>query len=61
LTPTDSQLNDFLNEVHQIACLEPSIVEHIDENLDLHARKKKLLRLANAQFLAEVFKTSEVT
>src|SRR6202049_1237582 len=52
LTPIDSQLNDFLNEIHQIACLEPSIVERIDEDLDLHARKKKLLRLADAQFLA---------
>jgi hypothetical protein len=52
LTPIDSQLNDFLNEIHQIGCLEPSIVERIDEDLDLHAKKKKLLRLADAQFLA---------
>jgi hypothetical protein len=52
LTPIGTQLNDFLNEIHQIACLEPSIVEHIDEDLDLHAKKKKLLRLADAQFLA---------
>src|SRR5260370_26735914 len=52
LTPLNSQLNDFLNEVHQIARLEPSIVERIDEDLDLHAKKKKLLRLADAQFLA---------
>jgi hypothetical protein len=52
LTPIDTQLNDFLNEIHQIACLEPSIVERIDEDLDLHAKKKKLLRLADAQFLA---------
>jgi hypothetical protein len=52
LTPIDSQLNDFLNEIHQIACLEPCIVERIDEDLDLHAKKKKLLRLADAEFLA---------
>jgi hypothetical protein len=52
LTPIDSQLNDFLNEIHQIALLEPSIVECIDEELDLHAKKKKLLRLADAEFLA---------
>jgi hypothetical protein len=52
LTPIDSQLNDFLNEIHQIASLEPSIVERIDEDLDLHAKRKKLLRLADAQFLA---------
>jgi hypothetical protein len=45
-------LNDFLNEIHQIACFEPSIVEHIDEDLDLHAKKKKLLRLADVEFLA---------
>jgi len=52
LTPIDSRLNDFLNEIHQIARLEPSIVERIDEDLDLHAKKKKLLRLIDAQFLA---------
>src|SRR5208282_830104 len=52
LTPIDSQLNDFLNEIHQIAIFEPSIVERIDEDLDLHAKKKKLERLADAQFLA---------
>src|SRR6266481_890331 len=46
-TPIDSQLNDFLIEIHQIARLEPSIVERIDEDLDLHAKKKKLLRLAS--------------
>ena len=48
LTPIDSQLNDFLNEIHQIALLEPAIVERIDEDLDLHAKKKKLLRLTDA-------------
>jgi hypothetical protein len=52
LTAIDTQLNDFLNEIHQIASLAPSIVERIDEDLDLHAKKKKLLRLADAQFLA---------
>ena len=52
LTPIDSQLNDFLNEIHRIVLLEPSIVERIDEDLDLHAKKKKLLRLADAEFLA---------
>jgi hypothetical protein len=52
LTPLDSQLNDFLNEIHQIARFEPSIVERIDTDLDLHAKKKKLQRLVDAQFLA---------
>ena len=52
LTPLDSQLNDFLNVVHQIARWKPSIVERIDEDLDLHAKKKKRLRLIDAQFLA---------
>src|ERR1700738_2491633 len=51
LTPIDSQLNDFLNEIHQIAIFEPSIVERIDEDLDLHAKKKKPQRLADEQFL----------
>jgi hypothetical protein len=45
-------LNDFLNEIHLIARFDPSIVERIDEDLDLHAKKKKLLRLADSQFLA---------
>src|SRR5258708_7436272 len=52
LTPVDSALHDFLQEVHQIARAVPAIVERIDEDLDLHAKKKKLLRLADAQFLA---------
>jgi hypothetical protein len=52
LTPIDSQLNDFLNAIHQIARWEPSIVESIDQDLDVHAKKKKLLRLVDEQFLA---------
>ena len=52
LTPIDSQLNDFLKEIHHIACFEPSIVERIDQDLDLHAKKKKLVRLVDEQFLA---------
>ena len=36
LTPIDSQLNDFLNEIHQIACFEPSIVEHIEPSIVEH-------------------------
>jgi hypothetical protein len=41
LTPIDSQLNDFLNEIHLIALFAPSIVERIDEDLDRHAKKEK--------------------
>jgi hypothetical protein len=52
LTPIDSQLNDFLNEIHQIARWETTIVECIDQDLDVHAKKKKLLRLVDEQFLA---------
>ena len=51
LTPIDSQLNDFLNEIHQIVRMEPSIVERIDEDLDLRAKEKKLLRVVDEQFL----------
>src|SRR5262249_10926094 len=50
LTPTDSQLDDFLNEIHQIACLEPSIVERIDEDLDLHAKKKVSIEFSCLRF-----------
>ena len=52
LTPIDSQLNDFLNEIHQIALRAPAIVESIDRDLDVHAKKKKLLRIIDEQFLA---------
>jgi hypothetical protein len=41
----NNPLSDFSNEIHQIARFEPAIVERIDEDLDLHARKKKLLRI----------------
>jgi hypothetical protein len=40
------------NLANQIARFEPSIVERIDTDLDLHAKKKKLQRLVDAQFLA---------
>jgi hypothetical protein len=33
-------------------------VERIDEDLDLHAKKKKLLRLADAEFPTKVQKLS---
>ncbi len=49
--PLNNPLSDFLNEIHQIARFEPAIVERMDEDLDLHARTKKLLRLADARFL----------
>jgi hypothetical protein len=52
LTPIDSRLHDFLNGIHQIARFDPSIVERIEVDLDCHAKRKKLLRLADAAFLA---------
>jgi hypothetical protein len=51
LTPVDSALHDFLEEIHQIARAEPTMVQRIDADLDLQAKRKKLLRLADAQFL----------
>jgi hypothetical protein len=41
LTPIDSQLNDFLNEIHQIACFEPSIVQRIDSGSGPARQKEK--------------------
>jgi hypothetical protein len=41
LTPLNSQLNDFLNEVHQIARLEPSMVERIDSGSRPARQKEK--------------------
>ena len=51
LTPIDTQLNDFLEESHRVVCFDPSILEQIDQDLDLLAKRKKLLRLADAQFI----------
>jgi IS5 family transposase len=52
LTTIDTPLHDFLREAHQIALFAPEIVERIDQDLDLLAKRKKLLRLADAQFHA---------
>jgi hypothetical protein len=49
--PLNNRLSDFLNEIHQVARFQPDIVERIDEDLDLYAKKKKLQRLADARFL----------
>src|SRR5271165_1904903 len=47
LTPIDSQLNDFLNEIHQIAIFEPSIVERIDSGSGPARQKDQLSRSAD--------------
>ena len=46
--PRQQPIERFSNEIDQIARLEPSIVDRIDEDLDLHAKKKKLQRLIDA-------------
>lgn len=51
LTPIETRLSEFLHETHQIVCSEPAILARIEEDLDLRAKRKKLLRLAGPQFL----------
>lgn len=51
LAPVDSKLHQFLIETHHIVQFEPRILDHIEGDLDAHARRKKLLREADRRFL----------
>lgn len=50
LTPVSTPLSDFVREAHQLVCAQPGILARIEDDLDLLAKRKKLLRLADAQF-----------
>lgn len=47
----DSELRAFLQEVHQLAEYAPDILAAIDADLDLHGKRKKALRIQDAQWI----------
>lgn len=50
LVAPDSDLSMFLDEVHRLAMVAPALLSAIDNDLDAHGRRKKALRLADAQW-----------
>lgn len=46
----DTDFRDFLDEVEQLACFAPEIVEAIEKDLDASGREKKRLRLEDRRF-----------
>lgn len=51
LCPLSTKLEQFLTQIHQIALFGPAIIEKIDADLDLHAKRKKLLREVDKRFI----------
>jgi hypothetical protein len=47
----DTDFRDFLEEVDELARFAPEIIKAIEADLDLHAREKKSLRLADRKFI----------
>jgi hypothetical protein len=52
LSPADSELLMFLEEVHRLVEGSPKLVGLVDADLDEHGRSKKRLRLADADWIA---------
>lgn len=52
LTPVDSDLHTFLEEAHALIAQFPRLVDAVEADLDQHALRKKALRAADAQWLA---------
>jgi len=49
LEPVDSQLYDFLTDVHSTIVAEPSLVDAVEKDLDAHGlQNAEPLRLASA-------------
>jgi len=46
----DTDFRDFLADVEQLARFAPAIITQIESDLDMHAREKKSLRLADRRF-----------
>jgi IS5 family transposase len=51
LVPVNTELHQFLIEIHRIVGFEPAILERIASDLDAYGLKKKLLRQADRRFL----------
>lgn len=52
LDPVDSDLCAFLEEVHALIQEFPSLVEAVEKDLDAHGLRKKVVRAADAEWLA---------
>lgn len=50
LTVPDTDFRNFLSEVDDLVRFAPEIITAVEADLDLHARKKKSLRLADRRF-----------
>ena len=48
----DTDFRDFLEEVEELARFAPEIIDAIEADLDIHAKEKKKLRLADKEFFA---------
>ena len=48
----DTDFRDFLEEVEKLARFAPEIIDAIEADLDIHAKEKKKLRLADKEFFA---------
>ena len=48
----DTDFSDFLEEVEELARFAPEIIDAIEADLDIHAKEKKKLRLADKEFFA---------
>jgi len=48
--PLDSEFFTFLQEAHRLVAGDPTILDAIDADLDLHGQRKKALRVADAQW-----------
>jgi len=52
LTPVDSDLFDFLKECHELILSAPRLLVAVDEDLDKHGLRKKAVRVADAEWVA---------
>lgn len=50
MPPPDSEFFTFLQEAHRLVAGDPTILDAIDADLDLHGQRKKALRIADAQW-----------
>lgn len=48
----ETDFRDFLDEVDELARFAPEIIDAVEADLDVHAREKKGLRLADKEFFA---------
>jgi len=47
---TESEFFTFLHEAHRLVAGDPTILDAIDADLDLHGQRKKALRIQDAQW-----------